>query len=141
MNRSRVMLIVVPWGLALAGIIWVLLQPSEPAYRGRRLVYWLGYYFPPPTFMNGGGGFANPEAVEAIRQIGTNGIPTLLRLAAAHDSALKLDLVRLAAKQHLIRIPFTSAWEKNRLATLGFSALGAAASNAMPALIGRQTRG
>jgi HEAT repeat protein len=133
MNKYRLILIGVPCGLVLAGTIWTLQQPPEPAYHGRPLVYWLEHFFPPSAYISGG--TSSPEAVEAICQIGTNGIPTLLRLAAAHDSTLTLKLVALAAKQHLIRVPFTSAWEKNRLATLGFSALGAAASNAVPALI------
>ena len=135
MKRRRVILIVVLWALVLAGIIWALLQPPGPAYRGRPLTYWLEHYLPPPTNSSGGILRPNPAAVEAIRQIGTNAIPTLLRMAEAHDSPLKLKLVALARKQHLIRIRFISAGEQNRQATLGFRGLGAAASNAVPALI------
>lgn len=117
MKRRCAILIVVSLGLVLAGSIWALPQPPEPAYRGQSLTYWLEHYFSPPANSSGGISILipNPAAVEAIRQIGTNAIPTLLRMAEAHDSPL--------------------AWEQNRQATLGFRGLGAAASNAVPALI------
>ena len=138
----------------------VLSGPREPVYRGHTLTYWLEhYYILPPNIPRSGGILRpDPQAVEAIRHIGTNAIPALLRQTRAHDSPLKLKLLALAQKQnligirstsgffpgsavplakrqHLIDIRFTPASQRNLQASLGFCELGSAASNAAPALI------
>ncbi|HXT41832.1 MAG TPA: HEAT repeat domain-containing protein [Candidatus Angelobacter sp.] len=74
-------------------------------------------------------------ADEAVRQIGTNAIPTLLRMARARDSALTLKLIGLARKQHWIKINHTSASVRNIEAVYGFRQLGADGKDAVPALI------
>src|SRR5688572_11297496 len=86
MNKRR--------GIILAGVlvvvgvgfvIWGASGPPEPVYEGRKLTSWLGGHLPNSS--------ANPpynspgwhKAEEAIRGIGTNGIPTLLRMLRADD--------------------------------------------------------
>jgi hypothetical protein len=82
--------------------LWLTLTwPREPSYNGKPLTYWLGHYFPPPTGSVGPGVAPDPQAVEAFRSIGTNGIPTLLRHIRAHDAPLKLKLIAFAEKQRL----------------------------------------
>ena len=143
--------------------IWLTLTwPREPSYNGKSLTYWLEHYFPPPTSMIGSYVASDPQAVEAIRKIGTNGIPTLLRHIRAHDPPLKLKLVAFAEKQHLVtvevpgggvgyaiplqpatpqkqkhrlRIQFTPAVVRHQWAELGFMLLGSAGSNAVPSLV------
>ena len=51
-----------------------------------------------------------------LQQIGTNAIPTLLRMLRARDSSFKLKLISLAQKQHFIKFDFVPAGQRNRLA-------------------------
>ncbi len=123
----------------LGGFIWLMLRPSqpEPTYQGKPLSFWLegfdqGNYkisrpwrTTPPTW---------EEADEALRKIGTNAIPTLLRILQERDSEFKIKIVGLLQRQHLIRIPFASLYREDT-ALHGFNILGPAASNAVPRLI------
>ncbi len=55
--------------LALVGVgVWAALQQREPVYRGKRLSGWL-------SARDNGSGSERAEADEAIRTIGTNGVP------------------------------------------------------------------
>ena len=114
--------------VALVGVIgWqVVKQPDEPVYLGKPLSEWLKDHS--RTFK------VVPEPYEAIRQAGTNAIPTLLRLLRAKDSALKVKLMRLAERQHVIKVEYTPAEEWNLAAESGFVALGTNAQSAVPAL-------
>jgi HEAT repeat protein len=53
----------------------------------------------------------------------------------AKDSALKVGLLNLARRQHIIKIEYTSAPEWHHRARHGFEVLGAQAQGAVPALI------
>jgi hypothetical protein len=53
----------------------------------------------------------------------------------AHDSRLKLLVIRLAQKQHFVKINHVSAWEWNWNGAFGFGTLAADAKDAVPALI------
>lgn len=120
---------------ALVGVIaWQAAQPSEPVYKGKPLSLWLRNY---TTYDHYGWIYPRraPQADEAVRQIGTNAIPTLLRLLRARDSALELKLVNLVRWQHVLEIKFTPADEWNLAAVMGFAALGTNAQSAVPALI------
>jgi hypothetical protein len=116
----------------LGGAGWLALRGTrEPVYDGHTLTYWLERYqldrvarVPAP----------GSQAVRAIRSIGTNGIPTLLRMAQAHDSSLRLKLDALAQKQHLVPIRFSREPQLKTLATDGLCLLGPTASNAVPSL-------
>ena len=98
--------------VALVGVIvWQVAQPAdEPIYKGKPLSGWLKAY------VNNAKSSDDPQLLkvnEAVRQAGTNAIPTLLRLLRAKDSALKLKLMDLAEIQHIIKIRFTPAEELN----------------------------
>lgn len=75
------------------------------------------------------------EADAALDAIGTNAIPTLLRLVRAKDSRWQLQLLALLQKQTLVKIRVHTAAEKTREATMAFMRLGAASVNAAPALV------
>src|SRR5579872_267517 len=101
-TRNRILILGVVI-IALAGFAWLVLKPHEPVYQGRPLTVWLEAYFNSMS--------ATPDKRDlvqlqnqsaAISRIGTNGIPTLLRLAQAKDSAMKSKLVLLARKQTFI---------------------------------------
>ena len=123
---------------ALVSVVdWQVLRLREPVYRGKRLSIWLNAYR-----IYGLAGVETwqvrveqQEADEAVRQIGTNALPTLLRMLRANDSALKVKLMDLAARQHFIHINYTPADELNYRACSAFGVLRAKAQSAVPALI------
>ncbi len=121
----------------LGGIIWLELPPPEPVFRGKPLSFWLEGYNPESYNFSHPGGPPPPapwEADLAIRKIGTNAIPTLLRILEERDSEFKVKIRRLLHKQHLIRIPLPSL-HRNVTVIAGFEALGSQAGNAVPRLI------
>ena len=111
---------------------WQGLREREPVYQGKSLSVWLQGYIQGGSYI---GVWPEPEVDEAVRQIGTNAIPTLLHMLRAHDSKLKLALLRLSYKHD-----FTGMWVHSSIfspwqAATAFHALGANASNAVPRLI------
>jgi hypothetical protein len=118
---------------AIGGLTWLVIsKQSEPLYQGKHLSAWLDELYSPNRFATGND---NSKLEEAVRQIGTNGIPTLLRMLRAHDSKFKHKLIELAQEQHLVKINFVDARQRNIEAAIGFNILGQCASNAVPALI------
>ncbi len=116
----------------VAGALFLRLKP-EPVYQGKPLSVWLQAYTNPDNL-------ANPEraiqtTTDALSHIGTNAIPTLLRMLRARDSAEVLMLVDLASKQRFIKIHYVSAPLRNHRAAMAFRVLGAKARDAVPALI------
>jgi hypothetical protein len=115
-------------GILLSGAAWIALRPHEARYNGRPLTFWLESHYSGP-------GNQKVAAEEAIRAIGTNGIPTLLQLLEAKDTDLGARLCRLASRQHFIRLAYYSASSKHVWAMAGFEILGPSASNAVPHLV------
>jgi hypothetical protein len=76
-NRERRLVLILLAGVALAGIAVILWRSErEPEYRGKKLSEWLKLYKQPvgavaPVVSN--------EAADAVRHIGTNGLPFLLK--------------------------------------------------------------
>jgi HEAT repeat protein len=129
-KRVKVALVVLT--VALVGaIVWQVAQPREPVYQGKLLSEWLKYLPPTPATQ---GTQHQLQARTAVRQIGTNAIPTLLRLLRAEDSALKVRVVDLLQRQRVVKIEFTPAQEWNQAASCGFAELGTNAQGAVPAL-------
>jgi len=120
--------------LLFFGLLWLscLLHP-EPAYHGKSLALWLQTYA--PSSSSGRGSPAWSETDDAVRHIGTNSIPVLLRMLRATDSKLKLQLIALTTKQHIMKIHFTPATERNIEASRAFIVLGDSAKGAVLALV------
>jgi HEAT repeat protein len=125
------------FAVALVGILswfaWFILKPREPSYQGRSLSNWL------EEASEGGFGIypdARPEAVNAIRQIGTNAIPTLLKMAKAKDSKLTFFLRKWNNRFPRLDLPFFPTEEMRGLAVTGFYVLGPKAKSAVPGLTG-----
>ncbi len=131
-KKGRIVVVALAF-LALGGVVWVLmtLQATEPVCQGKRLSAWLATY---PEALSSTNKQRVGQTDEAIRHIGTNAIPTLLRMLRARDSALTLKLLALAQKQHIVKIHYTPAWQRNLQAALAFGALGAEGKAAVPAL-------
>jgi hypothetical protein len=153
MPRKRHLAIAVLFIAVAAGLGWMLSRSREPAYHGKPLTAWLEQY---DWSKRVGGAFgtglspsvtlAQYEAADAIRQIGTNGIPILLRLASAGGTPLNLKVTRLFNKAswlpdglrrlmtHYGPNSFPPG-DYQDLALEGFSILGAAAKSATPDVI------
>jgi len=105
--------------VVVAGIAWQVLRLREPVYQGKPLSVWLQSYSPDGD---------SPEVDDAVHTMGTNALPALLGMLQAKDSKLKLALSALGFR-------YTPAETQHLRAQKGLSALGADASNAVPALI------
>ena len=114
----------------LGALAFLVFAGSEPAAQGRALSSWLvdvDYNQPAAT---------RERASKAIREIGTNALPYLLRdLDPPPESRLKRLLAELLRKQTFIKMRLRTSDEKSRQATWAFKALGAAAVPAIPQLV------
>jgi hypothetical protein len=129
-NKSRVLWATIV--LLLFGVFcWRALREGEPAYAGKSLSTWMDIYYSRSTRTK----WPNEEAAKAIRQIGTNGIPTLLRMVRAKDSYFRQKAARLLEKQSVVSVKLQSADHYHAMSSWGFSALGSIARPAVPALI------
>lgn len=116
-------------------VLWVCFWEGrgsrEPVYHGKALTLWLRTY----TSSSARNSPAWIETDETVRHMGTNCIPTLLRLIQERDSNLKLRLIALARKQRLIKTHFILAAERNVQASRAFIVLGDSGKAAVPALV------
>jgi tetratricopeptide (TPR) repeat protein len=118
---------------AIGGLIWLAMPPKEPVYHGQPLSYWLSR-----SEEYGMGDPKDPKGLdcrEAIRAIGTNAIPSLLRILKAKDPAIKIVAMGLLERQDFIHLPISTVEEQKGKAQIGFYLLGDLASNSVPALI------
>lgn len=112
------------------------LAPAEPAYEGRSISEWVHDAARPGPWT--GRDAARDQQVRqshaAIPAIGTNGVPTMLRLFHARDSRLKVMANQWLKKQSPVPFHFPDEWQLQRRAPAGFSILGTNAEGARPAL-------
>jgi hypothetical protein len=134
---------------AIGLLVWYLLPPPEPRYKGHPLSDWLNGYSwsagsgPRTTTTAPKYGFTAHPTLEAgwdesdlaIRSIGTNAIPTLLRMLCVRDTKTKIAFIKMLAKQKFVAINYTPAESQNFAAEMGFRKLGAPAVIAIPDLI------
>jgi hypothetical protein len=129
MKRRRIILATL-FVAILGGFAWFVLRtPPEPVYQGKALSYWLGGLGSRTNQVE----YAKAEA--AIRSIGADAIPKLLRMLRGRDTPLKLKLIALAQKQRFIKIRHTSAQEQSMQAAEGIRLLGPSAAPGVPQLI------
>lgn len=106
--------------------------PKEPSWHGKTLTEWLERSRASQV-LNVGNPSHEPD--QAIRAIGTNGLPTLIRLLNAKDGALKSKLIRLVNDQKLIHAHIKTDFEKQEAGLTGFNILGSNALAAFPNLM------
>lgn len=126
--------------LFLAGVValllWMASTPPEPVYEGRTLSSWLDHHVPSsaarPPYNSPGW----HKAEEALRAIGTNGIPTLLEMIGAKEpSPMMQKFLRVATRYHWTGIKHRSAMEQNEEAEYAFRVLNTNGVSAVPELI------
>ena len=126
--------------LLVAGVLglslWLVARQREPVYQGRTLSSWLDHHVPSnaarPPYNSPGW----HQAEEALRAIGTNGIPTLVEMIRAKElSPMMQKFLRMAARYRWTRINHRSAMERNEEAEYAFSVLKTNAASAVPQLM------
>jgi len=146
-QRKRIFLVALLM-LIIGAFVWTVSGEREPEYAGKSLTAWLEQNFnnmnflytdnvPPPNYLEEKAtrNRARKEAEIAIKHIGTNALPYLLRLVAARDSSLKVKATILISKQSLVRIHMRTAMQKQWMALQGFQILRLDATPAIPDLI------
>jgi hypothetical protein len=135
--RIRVKIALALFFVSLVGLVlWQVVQQREPVYQGRTLTSWVKDFRQDAS--RRGAFIPNPAATAAIRQIGTNGIPTLLHLLRTKDSAFKANMMRLLARQRLIKVKvdYLSPIDWSQCVWFSFCALGTnKTQSAVPGLI------
>lgn len=123
--------------LLVIGLAYCLFHSREPVYQGKPLSRWLIDLRPFQFLVEEDPNIAKTkakarqDAANAIRQIGTNALPSLLRMFEARDSRLHAFFVRWAK---LFSIRLTSYPERRERAISGLAILGTNASPAIPML-------
>jgi len=123
---------------ALVALIATLTFPTErqPEYRGRKLEEWLKLYLQSPDRFTDG-----QEAAEAVRHIGTNALPWLLKWTDYEPPAWKMMVATNAPaaarkpgyfRSAYLRLLNRPADDLNWLARSGFEILGQQARPALP---------
>lgn len=127
--------IIVGLVVIVGAVVFWALRSSEPSYQGKGLNAWLRDFDKPfeTTFLVS---FQDmPEdALEAVRQLGTDSLPTLLTQIQAKDSPAVGKLYDLWDKQSVIKFRPTPAVVKQRRASIALAALGPKALPALPRL-------
>jgi hypothetical protein len=139
-------------GLAfLLACIVYLVWPNEPRYKGRSLSSWLEDYANPfAKLYSGDFGYAgqDPQSAaaraytarfaaskEAVKAIGTNAIPVLLKYVQARDTSSRGILLLLLARSPAFRLFYQSEWQQHSMAQAGFMLLSDDARPAVSSLI------
>lgn len=135
MKRRRIILISAAVLLVAGVVVCCLTGPTEPTYKGRKLTSYLRGPWEQVDGQQDDNPHFGPD-VAAIRAIGTNGIPTLLRLVAAHDPPWKARAISWLNSQKIIHMDIRDARRRRELGVLGFYILGEIAIPAVPELVG-----
>ena len=129
MRGRRVQLVIAILAMCLLGVVvWQALYFGEPRCQGKRLSAWL-------ADLDLQSANSPEKALQAVRAIGTNGFPALLRMVSATDSFWKRELLAINERQSIISVQLSRAAVCRHRAVQGYSALGAAAKGAVAGLI------
>ena len=116
--------------VALAGFVLTTFRTTEPQFDGQPLSFWLREVesLPDPASARW------QRAARAVRQIGTNGIPSLLAMLQMPDSQWKSQAVDWLQETVDMDLTETLGSIRGRRAITGFRLLGAVAAPALPRL-------
>lgn len=122
-------LVIVAVGIILAWA-WMPKATREPEYAGRTLTQWLERAENNWTNIK-----VTDECADAVRQIGTNGLPLLLQMLAAPEEPWRPEVNALARRIGIDNPLVREPWQKKSLAWQGFAILGPQAQSALPELL------
>ena len=133
---KRLGIILISIGVLFAGLLAVFLaHTAEPSYQGHTLSEWVNAAWIKSPAMRPTKFYATPlEAVVAIKSIGSNAIPTLLRWSQLKPSTMKSRLNSLLDRQRLVTFRFETVANRQIMAGIAFNVLGTDALPAVTAL-------
>jgi HEAT repeat protein len=111
---------------ALGGVVW--LWPRQPSYHEKSLSAWLAdldLENPHPS----------EEAQRAVRTIGTNSLPYLVKMLSCEEPFWERTVNVLERHQSLVHFQITPAGAIRYRAVLGFGTIGSGARDGVPALV------
>jgi hypothetical protein len=131
MKRLRLILLLLLIVIGV-GLAFQLFENREPRYQGRSLTQWLEGYSDDVASVDDTNRMARiAESRDAVRHIGTNAVPFLLKKLSARETPIERRLKKLAGSQSWIHFHFAN---RRPLAYQGFHILGEEARGAAPAL-------
>jgi len=129
-TRRRLWVVIAIVLTAAVTVAFLALHRGEPEYHDRPLSHWLAELsgrppHDPPV----------PEAEVALRAIGTNALPFLLRSLTAEDSRIKKVLIKFNESQTVIKLGLKPAETREEEVFAGYLALAEIAQPAVPDLV------
>ena len=122
--------------IAMGLLVWRASGPREPVFEGRTLTSWLDHHVASSAAIPPYNSPGWKKADEALRTIGSNGVPTLLKMIRAKDPPpVVLKVLQLAGRHRLTRVHYRYAFPRNEEAEYAFEVLGTNAVGAVPELI------
>src|ERR1043165_3334350 len=135
MRNRRIILLLLAVAVLVGVLVVVLPREREPEYGGKRLSEWVERYATPPHMRQ------TEEAADAIRHIGTNAIPYLLKWIKYDPPSWKNKLYKALnfTFERVNRDWMLQDEQRDRAdrATMAFRALGSEAEGAIPELTRR----
>ena len=114
--------------------LWQVREAREPVHEGQKLSEWMERHLPSSAANPPYGSEGWKKAHEAIRNIGTNGIPTLLKMISATDNGFKRRFLKWASTQPRLHLRYRPAYQLNEEAEYAIEILGTNAVGAVPGL-------
>jgi HEAT repeat protein len=134
--QRRFLTVALASGLIL-GIAWIAFRSNEPSYGGKTLGVWLEQ-------LRAGNEINDPfteveidtPATRAVRAMGREALPVLVRMARTTDTAMRRTIVEFAHHNEWLSLHPQSFDEIQTRTAYGFAVLGPAAKPALPELVG-----
>jgi hypothetical protein len=136
--RRIILLIALFVTLLLAGLLtWNLILNREPRYQDRTLTQWLEDYdnLSSGTLMETNDLAMLQTSTNALKQIGTNAIPFLLKKLSGRENAIEQRLKQWMGETQLNRLHLADHDRQRALGLDGFEVLGKEAVSAVPSLL------
>ncbi len=114
MNKRLIIILGLFLTSILGTLVWQTSSPREPVVEGRKLTSWLDHHVAssaakPPYDSPGW-----KKADEVLRSMGTNAIPTLLRMIRSKDPSPEvLKFLQFAGRYRWTRINYRSAMSRH----------------------------
>ena len=119
--------------LAFAAVTWLLVPSSQSTYDGKTLTHWI-------AALGSSDGDEEAHAFAAIQAIGTNALPTILRLLESSDSTFKLRCLRLAERIPFLDLRFQTAAERRQKAKVALILAGSESQHMSVPTLARLSR-
>ncbi|MDB6067666.1 MAG: repeat-containing protein [Pedosphaera sp.] len=113
----------------VGGIVWAVIYSHEPVYQGKGLSAWLEDLDDPHP------GPKKDRAEEAVRHIGRDAMPEIIRILKRRDSSLKERSMKWLSEHHFFKAAYHPVIESQSRALRACSVLGPQAKAAIPAMV------